>query len=49
MIPHVVAVEALANYRLRLAFRSGESRLFDARPFLNVGLFRELKDESLFV
>ena len=32
MIPHVVAVEALPDYRLRLAFRSGEFKLFDVRP-----------------
>ena len=48
MIPHVVAVEALPDYRLRLAFLSGEFKLFDVRPFLDKGLFRELQDETLF-
>ena len=44
----VVAVKALEEYRLELRFASGELRIFDASPYLEKGIFTELKDPSYF-
>ena len=44
----VTAVRALADYQLELSFSTGETRLFDARPYLDKGIFTELKDASYF-
>jgi hypothetical protein len=44
----VTAVRALDDYQLELSFNTGETRLFDARPYLDKGFFTELKDVSYF-
>ena len=31
-----------------MTFENGEKRLFDMNPFLDKGIFRELRDVSLF-
>ena len=36
------------NYTLHLTFENGEKRLFDLRPYLEIGIFKELKDISVF-
>ena len=41
-------VKPLDNYLLHLTFENGEKRLFDLKPFLDFGIFRELKDLRLF-
>src|ERR1043166_2515508 len=48
MNPRVKKVYPEADYRLRLVFSNDEVRLFDVKPFLHVGVFRELRDESRF-
>jgi len=48
MIPRVKSVQCLNDYRILLSFDSGEERVFDVTPYLKLGLFAELKDESLF-
>jgi hypothetical protein len=44
----VVGVKPLEDYRLLLTFENGEKRLFDMNPYLDKGIFKELKDERLF-
>ena len=44
----VTAVRALDDYQLELSFNNGETRLFDARPYLDKGIFTELKDVAYF-
>ena len=44
----VVGVKPLEDYRLCLTFENGEKRVFDMKPYLEKGIFKELKDESLF-
>lgn len=44
----VVGVKPLESYRLLLTFENGEKRLFDMTPYLDKGVFRELKDKKLF-
>ncbi|WP_142414170.1 DUF2442 domain-containing protein [Hathewaya massiliensis] len=41
-------VKALDGYKLLLTFENGEVRLFDMNPYLNKGIFKELKDTSIF-
>lgn len=44
----VKEVKTLNEYKLLLTFENGEVRLFDMSPYLENGVFRELKDLSLF-
>ena len=48
MPPRLQAVQSLPNYQLLLTFAHGEQRQFDMNPYLEKGVFAELKDESLF-
>ncbi len=41
-------VKPLENYYLLLKFENNEERIFDVKPYLNIGKFQELKDENLF-
>ena len=44
----VVRVEPLPDYHLKLTFKNGEIRVFDMNPYLNLGIFNELNDISMF-
>ncbi|MBI3140439.1 MAG: DUF2442 domain-containing protein [Rhodocyclales bacterium] len=44
----VVQVRASGDFNLELKFSTGETRLFDARPYLEKGVFRRLLDPVLF-
>lgn len=44
----VVHVEPLPDYHLKLTFKNGEIRVFDMNPYLNMGIFNELKNVSMF-
>ena len=41
-------VKPLDDYFLLLKFENEEEKLFDVKPYLNIGKFQELKDEKLF-
>jgi len=41
-------VEPLEDYNLLLKFENNEEGIFDVKPYLEVGKFKELKDEKLF-
>jgi hypothetical protein len=41
-------VKPVAGYILQLTFKNGEKRQFDMKPYLNIGLFTELHDVSMF-
>ena len=41
-------VKPLNDYFLLLKFENEEEKLFDVKPYLNIGKFRELKNEKLF-
>ena len=36
------------NYLLLLTFENGEKRQFDMKPYLDFGIFQELKDIRIF-
>lgn len=44
----VTAVEVLKSYQLKITFEGGEQRQFDATPYLEKGVFNQLKDKALF-
>ena len=48
MNPSVRSVKPLANYKLHIEFTNGEHKIFDVSPFLEKGIFRELKDHQYF-
>ncbi len=44
----VIEAKANKDHTLELKFDDGSVRLFDVKPYLNMGVFRELKDISYF-
>lgn len=46
--PVVIAAQARNGYCLDISFSSGERKFFDMTPYLEKGLFQELKDPELF-
>lgn len=53
MNPDVIDVQPLQDYNLRLIFEGGEIRDFDLKPYLDFGIFSELRDipylKSVFI
>ena len=48
MNPRVRKVRPLRNYRLEIEFENSEIRQFDLTPYLDRGIFRELKNIAYF-
>jgi len=48
MLLDVVKVKPLAEYKLSLEFENQEIRIFDVTPYLEMGVFRQLKDKNIF-
>ena len=48
MNPSVKSVQALENYKLHIEFENDELKEFDVTPFLDKGIFVELKDINYF-
>jgi hypothetical protein len=48
MNPYIKKVEPLDNHCLMLWFENGEQKIFDLKPYLNKGIFSQLKSLSLF-
>ena len=44
----VIDVKPQENYQLLLTFANGEKRQFDMKPYLDTGIFKELRDKNLF-
>jgi hypothetical protein len=44
----VKGVKPINNYNLILTFSNGEKRQFDMNPYLDKGIFQELRDISKF-
>ncbi len=44
----VVSVKPLANYRLQVALSNGKVGVFDVSPYLDTGVFCELRDPDYF-
>jgi hypothetical protein len=48
MNPRVKDVKPNEDFTLTLEFTNNEIRVFDVKPYLNIGIFQELKDINLF-
>jgi hypothetical protein len=48
MNPRVTNVKPEKNYTLHVWFKNGEQGIFDVKPYLEFGIFRALKDETMF-
>ncbi len=48
MYPAVKSVKAIEEYRLIVEFDNGQCRVFDARPLLPIGRFRDLASPEAF-
>ncbi len=48
MNPRVTSVSPLADYQLLLTFDTGEHKQFDVKPYLTMGIFKELQDLKQF-
>ena len=44
----VKSVKSISDFQLELGFENGEVRVFDMKPYLDYGVFKELLDKSLF-
>lgn len=41
-------VKPLDNFKLLLTFENHENRIFDVKPYLSLGIFKELNDPKIF-
>jgi hypothetical protein len=48
MNPRVKEVTPNLNYTICLVFDNGEKGIFDVKPYLDKGIFKELRDLHLF-
>jgi hypothetical protein len=48
MNPYVKKVKSIENHCLMLWFENEEQKIFDLKPYLNKGIFSQLKNISLF-
>ncbi len=48
MNPRIQTARPNEDYTLTLTFTNEEVRVFDVKPYLQSGIFRELQDMSLF-
>lgn len=48
MYPRVKNVKAKENYLLEIQFTNNSCRVFDIKPYLNFGVFKELKNIEYF-
>lgn len=44
----VISVEPAENYRLRIVLSNNRKGVFDVTPYLDKGIFQELKDQAYF-
>ncbi len=46
MTPQIAKVDVMPGYKLCVSFDNGEARLFNLKPYLTKGVFKELQKES---
>ncbi len=44
----VLDVKPLDDYKLLLTFENNEKRIFNVKPYMKKGLFKDLKDKNIF-
>lgn len=48
MYPRVKTVKSEENFKLKITFNNGKVGIFDVHPYLNFGIFSELKNIAYF-
>ena len=48
MTPNIVDVKAQDNYEILLSFENGEIEIFDMKPYIDKGFFKQLQDKAYF-
>ena len=48
MAPKIIRVEAKPQHKLYVQFKGKGKRLFDVKPYLRKGIFKELRNDSYF-
>jgi hypothetical protein len=48
MNPRVVEVKPRSDYTVEVMFANSERKIFDVKPYLDKGIFRELKNRETF-
>ena len=48
MNPRVIDVKPAENYTVNVWFSNGERGIFDVKPYLDRGIFRELRNVAVF-
>lgn len=48
MNPRVLSVQASVDYNIIITFDNHEVKLFNVKPYLEKGIFQELKNKSIF-
>jgi hypothetical protein len=48
MIPDVIDFEILPDHRIKVTLSNGSKGIFDVKPYLDRGVFNELKDYKYF-
>lgn len=48
MYPRVKTVKSEENFKLKITFNNGKVGIFDVYPYLNLGIFAELKNIDYF-
>jgi hypothetical protein len=48
MNPRVIDVKPNSDFTLKIKFTNNEIRIFDVKPYLEIGIFQELKDINKF-
>jgi hypothetical protein len=44
----ITKVNPLPEYKLRLVFENNEEKIFDVKPYLSLGIFKEITDPNVF-
>ena len=48
MYKGIKSVIPLEDYKIRVVFENDEVKIFDVKPYLETGIFKELKDIEIF-
>jgi len=48
MIPDIIHFEIMTDHRIKVTLSNGKSGIFDVRPYLDRGIFKELKNYDYF-
>lgn len=48
MLPNVTEFEILPEHKIKVTLSNGKRGIFDVKPYLDKGIFNELKDYNYF-